>query len=1102
MILLPVAGKLQADFIIMWETVMLTLIIGRDWKANRQKILELLSADVKAEKKNCILMVPELISHQMERELLHNAGNSASRFAEVLSFTRLANRVATYTSRKALSCLDNGGRIVAMAAALRNLHSKLKTYAAVETRPEFLSGILEMIDEFKRCGISSADLMTASGKTEGLLAQKLEELSLIMEAYNAVCAQGKCDPRDLMDWLLEQLEDSDFAEKHTFYFDGFPDYSRQHMDLLQHIISNSTNVVISMNCDCPGSDVLAFEKAGETAKDILQFAKQNGITHRIVSASQDPSVLSSICSSLFQGPLKNGVASDVLRVCHTENLREECDAVVERIIQFVTAGYRYRDISIVCTDLNRYAYTLQAVAQRAHIPLYLAGTEGVLEKNVIQAVLAAIDAALSGFGQKEIFRYMKSILSPLDPYQCDRMENYAILWSIDGSRWLQPWDKHPKGLNIEWSQYDRDSLKALNDARETLITPLKSFCDTFKNAENVRQQVVAMYDFINTVGLKKCLQNYAAQMERDGEYRNAQIINQLWEILLSALEQLYDVLSDAVWDGDTFTRLLKLLLSQYNVGTIPSVLDAVTAGSVSALRCHSAKHLIVLGASEGGFPSYGTSAGLLNDQERSALLKLGVPVNPGVIDGLKTQFSEIYEVMCSATESIDIYYSDAQASFVTKRLAVMAGEDSKIFSHWGAALFDPVETAAILNQHQCKDIATELGIDGFYNEITLSKNHQLGTVEQNHILALYRNSLNLSASQIDQLASCRLSYFLRYGLHAKERKTVSIDPAEFGTYVHAVLETCAKAVVEKGGFKCVSLDDTLQIASDASKKYFESIFTQIDSKRTEYHFEKNTKELLLVVTELWNEMQNTSFDVAKLELEFGANGEMPAVPIPGNHMKAQLQGKVDRIDVWNNNSDMYIRVVDYKTGEKSFDYCDVFNGMGLQMFLYLYALEDQGETVFGKKPSIAGVEYFPARVPYALTEGVISDDKADKLHSVTFRRSGLILHDENVLYAMEQSDCPTRLPYTRKKDGSISGDLATIDQFRMLKKYIYQFLENMVLDIESGNVEANPYTRGSSKNACKYCPYGTICHSNQVEGRRNYQAMKSDRFWEEIGKEV
>ena len=256
---------------------MLTLLIGTDWVANRKEILNRISADIAAQKGNRILMVPELISHDTERRLCAAAGDTSSRFAEVLSFTRLYRRVTEAYGNAGVQCLDNGGRVAAMASAARHLHSKLKAYAAVETRPEFLKGLVEAVDEFKRCCISAQDLMEASKLTDGAFAQKLEELSLLLETYDSLCQRGKRDPSDQMTWLLELLETTDFASQHVFYIDGFPDFTRQHMAILEHLICSAPNVVISLNCDCIGSSHPAFEKAGKTAADLYAFARRASV---------------------------------------------------------------------------------------------------------------------------------------------------------------------------------------------------------------------------------------------------------------------------------------------------------------------------------------------------------------------------------------------------------------------------------------------------------------------------------------------------------------------------------------------------------------------------------------------------------------------------------------------------------------------------------------------------------------------------------------------------------------------------------------------------------------------------------------------------------
>ena len=162
---------------------MLTLLLSRDQSRGTDAILERLRADIANKQENRILLVPELISHDMERRLCQVAGDTASRYAQVLSFSQLASRVAEEVGSCAEEFLDNGGRLVVMAAAARQVQSRLKAYAAMATKPEFLTDLVDAIDEFKRCCIAPADLKRASGRVEGSFAQKLEELSLIMESF-------------------------------------------------------------------------------------------------------------------------------------------------------------------------------------------------------------------------------------------------------------------------------------------------------------------------------------------------------------------------------------------------------------------------------------------------------------------------------------------------------------------------------------------------------------------------------------------------------------------------------------------------------------------------------------------------------------------------------------------------------------------------------------------------------------------------------------------------------------------------------------------------------------------------------------------------------
>ena len=1081
---------------------MLRILLSKDWLASRDEILRRIADDVANERPGRILMVPELISHDTERRLCKVAGDTVSRFAEVLSFTRLASRVADMAGNSAVQCLDNGGRIVTMAAATRQLHSRLKVYASVETKPEFLSELVDVVDEFKRCCISSGDLMYAATQTEGTLAQKLEELALILETYNALCAQGRRDPRDQMTWCLEQLEDNDFAAKHVFYIDGFPDYTRQNLAILEHLIRESSMVTVGINCDSLDSNALAFEKAADTAAQLIRCAKQAGIPVEIQNLDGRDDGLMRMCNALFQGQLPDAelLAGKVTAVS-ADSVQAEVHSAADYVMELVRNGSRYRDISIVCGDMGAYENTLGMIFRRRGIPLYQSGTEDILQKTVISTVLSALEAALGGFEQRAVLRYLKSVLSPLDADTCDLVENYVITWGIRGNVFLNNWDKHPDGLGKDWNEHSQKALRRLNAARELAIAPLGDLKHQFKDAANLGEQVKALYAFLENISFAKRLEELEEQMELDGEFREAQILNQLWDILLSALEQMYDALGQTVWEPEIFTRLLTLLLSQYNVGTIPSVLDAVMTGTVSAMRLQEAKHLIVLGADEGAMPCYSGSKGLLTDQERVFLRQVGVPLTGGAVEGLQAEFAEIYGVFCGGTQTLRVSHSEGDGSYLYRRITQAVGQELKAENSAYSVAADGRDAGMYLAGREDEGTAKRMGVMQWYEDGRKKLSYEIGNVSPRGIRALYGDRLNLSASRVDRFAECRMSYFLKYGLQAKERKEYTVDPAEFGNYVHNVLEHTAKEVMELGGFETVSLEQILAIAKKYSDAYANERLAQLDSQRVDYLFRRNWRELEMVVEELWEELKSAKFRPERFELAFGEDGEMPAIQIDNNAFEAVLRGFVDRVDIWKDGDMHYFRVVDYKTGKKAFDYCDVFNGVGLQMLLYLFALEKSGQNLIGGHPVAAGVQYFPARAPMISADGRLTEEEAKEKHLDEWQRSGLLLNDEQILEAMDPEEEMPRLCCSRKKDGTIAGDLADRDQLKLLRQYVFTLLGNMVEQIASGDITPNPYTRGNH-DACTYCPYGSICHKDQVAGRRNYKAMKNFEFWDAVKKEV
>lgn len=1073
----------------------LEIILGEDWVANREEVYKKIQGDVQSRQGGRVLIVPELISHASERMLCTVAGATASRYAEVLPFTRLEDRVCEYTGIGMPEMLDGGGQIVALAAAARNLHSRVKVFAGMETKTEFLEQLLHMIGELKQCCIRPENLNFAAGKVEGAFAQKLEDLAILYEAYDSICAQGKRDPGSRMDYLLQELQTSDYAQEHVFYVDGFPDFTNAHMQVLQQILLDAPYVCVSLCCDRPGSENTGFEKPGQTAAALIEFAKERKIPYKVTKLEGRKHALSTLQKNLFGQTYPRADLSGVVTVYETESIRQECCAALEKISQLVQGGCRYRDVAIVCGDLPSYRPVLSLLAEQYHIPLYIAGKEDILTSPVISTVLSALEAAVGDYNAQDILRYVKSALSPVDEDARDLLENYAIVWGIRGKHWEEEWHFHPDGLDSTWNEEANQRLSRINAARRQLIEPLSRMRMAFRKATRVADQVTAIAAFLDEIGFADRLEAIA---EETDDPRQVQILNQLWEILLGALEQIDGTLGETQWDSENFSRLLSLLLSQYDVGTIPATLDCVQTGALADLRCVQVRHLFVLGAEEGKFPGYPESSGLLTDRERRELLHFGVPITGTSMDVLQADFANIYSIFCGAEETVTVSCQSGNSSAVARQIAELSGGFRNSPAVLGPAAADQSSAGAFLAFYGEAGEAERLGVLDSYEKAKVDASFRVGNLTNQNVQALYGSKLRLSASQIDKAASCKMAYFLQYGLRAKERKEITIDPSQFGTFVHEVLELTAKEVVSLGGFRAVSLEKTLEIADKYADAYVKAHFADLDSERTAYLLHRNEREMKMVVEDLWQELSGSLFDPKCFELEFGEGKELGEIDIPGAKMEALVRGVVDRVDVYEKDGNHYFRIVDYKTGRKSFDYCDIENGVGLQMLLYLFALKNKGKELLGDPAIGGGVLYFPARVPVLTAKGKPNDEQMTSERIKENKRSGLLLDDNDVIHALDSEIAEDAVSVYRGNRNALNVDTADRDQWRQLESFTGILLRDLVNTIAEGNVEPDPYTRGEAHNPCNYCPYKTICHADTVPGRRNRKTVKNTEFWNKV----
>ena len=1082
---------------------MLRILYGRSHSGKTRRLLNELTAQARAGTSGLWLLVPEQLSHQAERTLCLAGGDEISRRAEVLSFTRLAARVFAQAGGVSARYLDKGGRLLTMALAVEQVRARLRLFAG--RTPEGLTRLVTAVDEFKSYEITPERLREAAGQTRGQLAVKLEELALLLESYDAACAHIALDPRQRLTRLREALSRSGLAEGRHVYIDGFSDFTAQERAVVELLMQDAAELTICLTCDDlqDGLDIFSAER--ETAAALLRCAQRRGVPAECIPMAADegrPAPLRLVEQALLTRENRTAPAEDAVGLYSAPDRVAECARAAGEMRRLAAGGLRWREMTLACPD-EGCARVAAAVLRDHGVPVFHAAADELLDKPVLRLVTGALTAATGGAQTDEMLAVLKTGLTGLEPEQSDALENYARRWRLRGADWEQPWTRHPAGYDGRWDEEAERQLAALNDARLRFAMPLAALRDALTAAQNVAGQVMALYDYLEAVEYRRSLTELAARLAAQNRRQEAQQTGQLYEILCTALEQLHGVLGASQYRPEEFAALLRLTLSQYDVAAIPATLDAVTIGTLTALRRGSPAVLFVIGAEEGRLPSYSQPTGVLTEPERAALRSCGLELAPDAGQRLDQELAAAYQVFSSPSRRLEVSYTageGTQPSFLFTRLQALfpdtavqpAGPDLSTLSHAAAWCLTSGAPAA------GDALAAEL------RRLRALAAWTPGRLSRQSVAALYGRTLRLSASRLDTFAQCRFAYLMQYGLHLQPPGEPDFDAPAFGTFVHAVLERTAQAAAARGGFAALSDDEVTRLATGFIEDYRRENERNLTGRdaRFAHLFHRHSREALAVVRELAAELRQSDFAPCAFELRFARDGQMPPVAVQGETVSGELVGAVDRVDHWQNGEVDYVRVVDYKTGKKSFDYADVYHGMGLQMLLYLFALEGQGDRVFGHRVQPAGVLYFPAREVLLSGQAPRDEQTLQSDRQKQLRRSGLLLDSRDVLAAMEHEQPGRYLPLRSQRDGTLTGSLMSPQQLALLREFVRRRCGQLADGIASGEVSPNPARRGSH-DACQWCQWAAVCHLDAPNGApRMLPGVRQAEFWEKIEQEV
>ena len=1093
---------------------MLTIWIGRAGSGKSARVLETMGRE--RERRSQLLLVPEHTSHEAELDLCRACGPTASRNAEVLTFQSLATRVLSETGGLAEVTLDNGGKLLTMRRCLQELHSNLKVFGRPSQRAAFLHQLTTLADEFYAYQIAPETLYRHVADMEGAMGDKLRDVALIFAAYDARLRNGETDVRSRVQKLHDSLPQSHYLDGKDLYLDGFSFFNKQEESVLALALRRCHSVTVTLLGDRSGQ---LFQNAAAQKERLVRMAHEAGVECRLAYLSrQDDSPLGHLERHCFGSDAVWEEETGAVALYQAAIAYTEVEYVSARIRQLAAQGYRYRDIAVASRSMDIYGPLLESVFRRDGIPAYISRRSDILEKPVMTLLLSAVDAVTGGFEYEDMFRYLKTGMTGVTAAECDLLENYVIRWDIRGNMWLRdvPWTLNPDGYGLDMTEERTVRLEEINRIREKVRGPLSALADGLKQRPAARDKARTLYEFAAAAGVPDALREKADELLSAGQVQLAEEYAQLWQIFCDVLDQFVEILGDTELDGEEFARLLRLVLTQYSVGTIPATLDQVKVSEITRNDRHRVRVLFLLGANDHLLPKIEKDGGVLDSDDRQALAQRDIPLSDATFDALDNELQNIYACLAQPTEQLhiswpvtDVTGAELRPSFVVERVRLLFPR-LKVQREDGAYRMTLPATALCAageNEALRRYFEGQPRYAAALAAMARARRMERGRLSPEAVQSLYGRSIAMSASRIDRVKSCHFGYFMEYGLRVRERKKAGFEAPEVGTFLHYLLENVNREVKEQGGYGQVDDEALRHMVKRYVERYAATQIQEYQNKsaRFRYLFSRLRETAYTIIISIAKEMRQSDFQPVEFELSFGGrDGHLPAITVREGGASLSVSGKVDRVDGWLHDGKLYLRVVDYKTGKKSFDLTDIRYGLGIQMLLYLFTLEREGQAYFGYPIVPCGVLYQPARSVILRQDRNISDEKLKAALESELRRTGLVLGEPEVLRAMEHSalETPCYLPISVKKDGTLSGDIATAAQLGHLGRYVDRLLHQIAGEIAHGNIDADPYARGPQDSACTYCAFASACYFDESrDKRRQLHKTDSGEFWGMLEKE-
>lgn len=1063
--------------------------------------------DDMVENENAIYIVPEQFSFSAEKKIIEKFGAAGLGNPQVLSFMRLADLVfSKYGSPEFVS--DNASYEMLVSYCANSIAPEnLRLFDGLVKKSELSSTASAIITTFKRYRITPEKLRYAIDKTDdALLKKKLSDSLVIYEEYLRELSEAHIsDLCDKLSVLADIFADSDcdFLDDKNIYIDQFSDFDPSECECIKWMLKRAKKVCVAL---CTDGDE-QFETVNRTHRTLLRIADEIGckleaelnLSTAMHGASPMLSHLEKTYFYDITAPFAGNDGS--ISVFCGQNKFSEIHNAAREIVRLVRdEKMRYRDISIVARDIEQYKGIIERVFPFYEIPVFLDRKISLSSHSVAMFITSILDIVLGGFTYENIFSYIKSPFSPISSDEADELENYCLATGVRQYSWSKPFSIKAGAYNSENAmrsdEFTPERMEKINALREKVYIPLHALITKMRRRASACELCTYLFDFLSEVKLEASIKSHVRMLEDSGENLYALQTTQVYNILVEIFDDICAVLGHKELTLREFYTTISSGLESVEIGTIPSSSDCVTIGSIDRIKGHGAKIVFLIGVNSGVFPASPSENGLFSDDDKNVLTQMGIEMPPNLLHMAQSENLLIYDAITCAGEKLVISYSMADSSSnammpseLVERVMTLfpdisfsdditsAGDDISIITS-KKAVFDILCTRLREHVTEGKSLSPVMSAAAyFFNKdkvyaplleeaIRMTKfTNASSTIYPDLVKKAIGDEMKTSITRLESYNKCPFSYFAKYLLKLEPKRTFEVNSSDSGSFLHDFLDIFSSFAVnstdENGNPRTWKTIDDEFIKKNTPiilKEVLAGVNSHmLETPRIKALFDRLCRSAMQSVFAVRNHIVKSDFIPMGYEISFDEDGTFKPrkITLPDGQ-KVILRGRIDRADEFtatmpNGEMGKFVRIVDYKSSEKTLSLKDVYQGVQLQLFVYLSALCDNGY-------SPAGILYCNLSDPMVSVKSDATEEEILAQKSKARRMDGIILSEHSMLDHMGGDE----ILKTKKA--------VTAKNFNSMFRHINKVISKTAQDIYGGRFPIR-----CSDDACTWCEYNQLC---------------------------